>query len=246
MSYNIRLEVRKMAKDLMSNSSVERKLQLALRRQQLISDIEAFNSGARRYIHPPPTDLDDACLDDDLDIQDAEDMALYLPSSLGFTMLSMSPMHRIAQKEMELRCGQANDALHELRLDIGYTSFLYRTSVRTADSQQTKTRASSMLQSAEKNRSKHAMIYSSARSALGVLQAPKDIMDQYRNLADEDMVANTAIIDPRVTNASKTKLSWIFTIGGQGNTSNTSWMSECGSFKYAGPLPTMEFSSRFT
>ncbi len=239
MSYNVRLEVRKTAKYLMSNSSVERKLQLALQRQQLISDIEEFNSGARQYIHPPPTDLGDACLDDDLDIQDAEDMALYLPSCLGFTVLSTSPMHKIAQKEMELRCGQANDALHELRLDIGYTSFLYRTSVRTADSQQTKTRASSMLQSAEKNRSKHAMIYSSVRSALRVLQAPKNIMDQYRNLADEDMVANTAIIDPRVTSASKTKLSWIFTIRGQGNTSNTSWMSECESSKYADPLPTM-------
>jgi hypothetical protein len=83
-----------------------------------------------------------------------------------------------------------------------------------------------MLQSAEKNHSKHAKIYSLARSALLALQAPEDIMDQYQTLTDEDMVANTAIIEPRVTSASKTKLSWIFTIRGQGNTSDTSWMSE--------------------
>jgi hypothetical protein len=104
-----------------------------------MSDIDEFNSGARQYIHPPPADSHEITPDTDLEAPYAENMLLYLPSSLAFTILPTSPMHRISKKEMELRCGQANDALHELRLDIGYTSFLYRTSVRPADSQQKKT-----------------------------------------------------------------------------------------------------------
>ena len=58
-----------------------------------------------------------------------ETMPLFMPSSLDQADLKRMGLVDLAKKELELRKGQANDVLEELRLALGHKSLLFRTKV---------------------------------------------------------------------------------------------------------------------
>ena len=70
-----------------------------------------------------------------------ESVPLHLPSVVGMERLADLGMMRLAKLELRLREGQANDALHRIRMAIGLKSVAFRSKVRNANSQQKKTRA---------------------------------------------------------------------------------------------------------
>ena len=76
---------------------------------------------------------------------------LSLPSSLGKAELERLGKVELIEQELMLREGQANDALHSLRITIGMKSVALRTSVRQSKkSQKKKTRAWREVQNLEK------------------------------------------------------------------------------------------------
>jgi len=58
-----------------------------------------------------------------------EHMSIRMPSSVEYTDLQRLGLEPMALKELELRKGQANDALEGLRLALGHKALLYRNKV---------------------------------------------------------------------------------------------------------------------
>ena len=87
----------------------------------------------------------------------AENIVLFLPSSFAPNRFSPAWDH-----ELSLHLGQANDALHNLRISLGKKSSLFRTDIRSALSQQTKTRAWSRVYVVNDAANKSARIYRNA------------------------------------------------------------------------------------
>jgi len=54
-----------------------------------------------------------------------EHMSIFMPSSLQFAYIQRLGLVTMASQELELRQGQANDALKGLRLALGHKSFLF-------------------------------------------------------------------------------------------------------------------------
>jgi hypothetical protein len=152
----------------------------------------------------------------------AELATLYFPSSFAPTRYPGQSV-----KEMTLRTGQANDALHNLRIQLGKKSFLYRGHVRPARSQQTKTRAWSEIKGVEGSVRQYARYYASARRAMIRLNADEECLDRYQLLTRADLKVTTAISDPNARGQRHVHLSWFWTMDVQRDSQAEDWMEEC-------------------
>ncbi len=83
---------------------------------------------------------------------------LSLPSSQNLTTDSPKLLQDLAEVQLELEKGQANDALHKSRLAIGHKSFLYRYKIRRAP-----------------NYNSHTHAYNDVRSFQNVISAHTDM-----------------------------------------------------------------------
>ena len=92
----------------------------------------------------------------------AEDLSILLPSSLGWGWCVDHHLQALAEKEAKLRIAQANDAIHSMRLALGFKSALFRGQVRAANTQRTKTRAWDAIHSVDATVHQHARNYSMA------------------------------------------------------------------------------------
>ncbi|KIK75478.1 hypothetical protein PAXRUDRAFT_18971 [Paxillus rubicundulus Ve08.2h10] len=138
----------------------ERQLLLfAQHRNRLSGEISSFLADALSYLGPGyNTDSDEGDsqpLDEDgwdgrlndklpvgpLDGRAAESIHLPLPSALGVQRCRDDSLEWLAEQEMQLRMGQANDTLHELRLALADKAMLFRTNIRHSSSQAMSSRA---------------------------------------------------------------------------------------------------------
>ncbi|EAU92244.2 hypothetical protein CC1G_10130 [Coprinopsis cinerea okayama7 len=223
-------------------------LELVRRREQLRNDITEFlETGAGLFpqvdfdeyswVTPPQTnpeiegddedsdsgmelDPENPFLEDDRDPEDAD---VPLPSS--FSQLPVS-MESAAQKEIQLRIAQANDALETVRTEIGHKSFLYRSNIRLADGKKQKTRGYAAVKSVNQNMRHHIRLYNQARWSLRRLGANTEILERYRDLKPEHTKAITAIYQPNAPGQSRTTLSWIWTIEELGGSETTPYLEE--------------------
>ena len=156
-----------------------------------------------------------------------ESMSFNLPSTLGRDKCDALGIKSLVRKELRLRRGQANDTLHQLRVELGYKAFIHRTTVRHANSQQKATRARSLVQASGTTITRLRHIYNCAWTAMVRLGASTHTLDHYKVITDADLRVSTAIQDPRVTNAADTALSWIWTVDTRKEMDYSDWMEEC-------------------
>ncbi|KIK73880.1 hypothetical protein PAXRUDRAFT_177267, partial [Paxillus rubicundulus Ve08.2h10] len=76
-----------------------------------------------------------------LDGHATKSIHLPLPSALSVQRCQDDSLEWLAEQEMQLRTGQANDTLHELHLALVDKAMLFRTNVRHSSSQATSSRA---------------------------------------------------------------------------------------------------------
>ncbi|KIK80037.1 hypothetical protein PAXRUDRAFT_16006 [Paxillus rubicundulus Ve08.2h10] len=138
----------------------ERQLLLfALRHNRLSGEIASFLADAPSYLGPGyDTDSDEGGsqpLDEDgwdgrldgelpvgpLDGRATESIHLPLPLALSVQRCQDDSLEWLAEQEMQLRMGQANNTLHELCLALADKAMLFRTNVRHSSSQATSSRA---------------------------------------------------------------------------------------------------------
>lgn len=156
-----------------------------------------------------------------------EDVSLALPSSFGVAACNAAGISAQVDQEMDLRIGQANDALHQLRVLLGHKVYLYRTSIRHNKSQKGKTRAFSSLGRVQMSVRDEHRVYAHARRAMIKLGASSDLLARYQLLTSKDLKITTAAYDPSVHAQRSSKLAWFWKMDGARAVNESSWMKEC-------------------
>jgi hypothetical protein len=156
----------------------------------------------------------------------AEHIPLLLPSTLGSNWCVRHGVQALAIKESKLRYAQANDSVHGIRLALGFKSALFRTQVRNARTQQTKTRAWTAIQNVDTTVHQHARNYSMARDAYLNLQDTSGTSPELPPLLATDLRVNTVILGAAQVGQQNTQLPWIWSFGISDKEDGT-WMDEC-------------------
>ncbi|KAG1738665.1 uncharacterized protein EDB91DRAFT_1249202 [Suillus paluster] len=149
----LHIEVRRIGK----RTTETQRLDIARQRDRLQGQIDAFTQTALTHLgegfdaDDDPDDLNIDILDDlDDDLEDfigksdtwtnsPELTVIPLPSNLGVDRSKHCMAEDLIPLELSLREGQANDALHNLRIHLCNKAILFRTTVRQAKSQALKT-----------------------------------------------------------------------------------------------------------
>ena len=212
----------------------EGKLSLQSKRRRLQKKIDRFIKESTHYLcvnqRLPTTVIspdwfdEDEDLDKDVDggLGDAdaqpevglfpENVSLPLPSSFG-TEACQGSLKEVARCECRLREGQANDALHDVRVAVARKSFHCRTRVRNnAPSSGYTKRLRSYGETAviQTSINLSAKIYCTARSAMQVINPECEALRSLSHLTSKDLVASTAVVDPNARGMRNEGLSWIW------------------------------------
>ncbi|KAG1821433.1 hypothetical protein EV424DRAFT_1346903 [Suillus variegatus] len=155
------------------------------------------------------SDLDDHNPDPDPETHHAsifqpELTILPLPSNLGIVRCNELGLTDLMKEETALREGQANDALHAIRVHLGDKAVIFRNTIRSAKSQASSTRAWTQLAKLPDH----------------------DLLKKYLPLKKEHLKANAAVADPNARGQRDATLAWFWSINVQGDTSGNDWMTE--------------------
>lgn len=156
----------------------------------------------------------------------AEDIPLLLPSSLGWDWCVLHGHTSLAKKEATLRYAQATDAIHRIRLALGFKSALFRTQVRHARTQKTKSRAWTAVHSVDAAVHDHSRIYSMARDAYIKASDPSGDYPALPLLQVTDLRVDTSILGAAEVGQRNRQLPWIWSFGTSTSQDGT-WMGDC-------------------
>jgi hypothetical protein len=155
-----------------------------------------------------------------------EDVPILLPSSLGWEWCASHGVQSLAAKEARLRHAQANDSIHRIRLALGFKSALFRTQVRPAKTQKTKTRAWSAVHNADITVHEHARIYSMARDAYRNIRQARAGGADLPHLHPKDLHVATLVLGSEQVGQRNKQQSWIWSFGLTVEDDGT-WMDDC-------------------
>ncbi|KAI6029195.1 hypothetical protein BKA83DRAFT_4489157 [Pisolithus microcarpus] len=107
-------------------------------------------------------------------------MSIWMPSSIGAAKPTELGLHDLLKEERELRIGQANDCLDQLRTDLGNKAMLDRQNFRTANSTREGTRTKKEIQKVVARVNKHVRSYQRARQAILRLDPDANMAGKYQ------------------------------------------------------------------
>ena len=148
--------------------------------------------------------------------------ALPLPSSFKNLPNGWS---KVAKIEERLRVAQAEEALDDLRGDIGHKSYLYRAKKAASSSTKGVTRSFDEINRVEASMRQHIKRYESARWAMEQLGV-SDKYPRFRTISRGDTKAVTAVYDPNRAGERDAELSWIWKIHLKGDSANKDYLEE--------------------
>ncbi|KAG2073016.1 hypothetical protein BDR04DRAFT_1011773, partial [Suillus decipiens] len=169
--------------------------------------------------HPDPETHDTSIFQPELTI-------IPLPSNLGMARCKALDLMDLMKEEITLCEGQANDALHAIRVHLGDKAVIFRNTVQSAKSQASSTRAWTQVCLVETAMNLNARIYSQCRLQLAKLP-DHDLLEKYLPLKKEHLKASAAVADPNAHGQRDATLAWFWYIDVQGDTSGDDWMTEC-------------------
>jgi hypothetical protein len=235
------IEVRRIGR----RSTETQRLDIARQRDRIQGQIDEFTRSALTHLgegfdaDDDPDDLNidilDDIDDDPADFTETSDAwtnspeltIIPLPSNLGVEHCRRCMAEDLIPLEMSLREGQANDALHNLRIHLCNKAILFRTTVRQAKSQALKTRAWSQVTSVQQAVSLHASIYTKTRKQMIQLEPGPDQLQKYKPLLREQLKISTAIGDPNARGQRNESLAWFWSVEVDMEGPENSWNEEC-------------------
>ncbi|KAN0138822.1 hypothetical protein V8E53_003210, partial [Lactarius tabidus] len=160
-----------------------------------------------------------------IDHLNPEDLPIPLPSSVGWDWCVTHHSTSLATKEAQLRVAQANDSIHKICLALRYKSAIFCTQVRSANSQQKKTRAWNAVKSVEITVHENVCIYSMACNPYRTLHQAYLTGPDLPQLLPKDLHIATLIIGSEKTGQCNKQQSWIWSFG-QTTEDNGTWMDD--------------------
>ena len=150
---------------------------------------------------------------------------LSLPSAFTTDERHCHGLAALALQEVELRKGQANDALQSLCLALGQKTMLYRVKVRNQQASTGKTRTWKEVGNATYKVTRYARSYERARKALEGLGCLNQ--DIYKPLQEKDLSMSADILEENRYNQKNDELAWFWRIGDGNIVDPQCWMAEC-------------------
>lgn len=151
--------------------------------------------------------------------------AVPLPS--GVESMLPPALKQAAAVELELRIGEANDALQGIRTQIGYKSYVFRKQIRTVKGKKRRTRGFDNIQRSDDELSIQRKIYDNALKALKVLGAGEEVLSKYKKIKKDDLRTITAIAEPNARGESHRKLAWFWSLDVAGDSDKSEHLEEC-------------------
>ncbi|TEB23553.1 hypothetical protein FA13DRAFT_1639866, partial [Coprinellus micaceus] len=114
--------------------------------------------------------------------------------------------------EIELRVGEANDALASIREGIAYKSYTYLENIRPAKSKVKKTRGWTTIKTQDDELKTHVRRYKECRKALVQLRADDEILRRFQVLSEKEghLRTVTAIAEPNARGQMSEKAAWFW------------------------------------
>ncbi|KAG1908948.1 uncharacterized protein F5891DRAFT_1180522 [Suillus fuscotomentosus] len=145
-----------------------------------------------------------------LEIKKPEKAVIPLPSNLGQDTCTAIGINDLAKQELILRQGQANDALHNIRVYLADKVVIFRKTVHSVD------RAVSI----------QASIYLKCRKQLCSLGADDALLWRYQPLAKEHLKVSTAVANPNSRGQRNNTLPWFWSLDVAGGSESNDWLDE--------------------
>ena len=165
--------------------------------------------------------------DEDDEMEYAEQLSLCMPSSLGQKTLEEAGLKMLTLQEIELRVGQVNDALGDLRVELGQKALLFRTKIRHTKNTKGRTRAWKEVNNSSMEVMKHVRRYDRARRALVKLGVDDGILEKYQDIKKDDLKMSADILEENRVGQKNTTMAWFWRLGPQGDSLGNDWMEEC-------------------
>ncbi|KAG1731224.1 uncharacterized protein EDB91DRAFT_1238979 [Suillus paluster] len=207
----LHMDIRRLGQHLTENQQLE----IGQHHERLQGDID----------HWLATDSDDETADE-FRLFEPEKVVIPLPSNLGQGRCAELGTADMIHQEHVLREGQANDALHNIRVHLADKVVIFRKTVRTAKSQAKSTRAWAQIHAVDRAVSINASIYSKCWSQLGKLGAANILLNRYRPLLKEHLQVSTAVADPNARGQRNSMLAWFWSMDVEGDSDSSDWLNE--------------------
>jgi hypothetical protein len=156
-----------------------------------------------------------------------EKIRLWLPSSFTKPERVKMGLGQVAEVEVELREGQANDALEALRASLAEKSLRFRTEVKPAKSQKTMTRAWDSIHRADRQIKGAVRCYRLAHNALKELEAPQELLAQYQEIQKKDLKMSRDIVEENRVGQRSSELPWFWRLDSKWDENRGEFLKEC-------------------
>ena len=163
---------------------------------------------------------------DDLAVANPESIKICMPSSFGVATLRDVGLLHLAEEEIQLRGGQANDCLDKLRNSLGEKSILYRINKRSSMSNRTDTRSKQDIRRVGLKINRDVRSYHRAIHALTSLDASQSLQHKYKLITHEDLGLSKDITEENRFGQSSHLLPWFWRIEGA-DSGASNWNNEC-------------------
>ncbi|KIK74155.1 hypothetical protein PAXRUDRAFT_20157 [Paxillus rubicundulus Ve08.2h10] len=163
----LQLRISGLVKQGGANPTVTERLDIDRQKTRLDNMIDDFSRKANQYLAEDILVGQGHADSDWHDVELGDEEILPLPSNIGANQCRDHGVGHLVDDELCLQQGQANDALHNIRIDLGHWSFLYHTTVRQAKhSQQKKLRAWDAVHQVNTALNVHTVIYHQCRKVM--------------------------------------------------------------------------------
>ena len=240
---SLRVDIRALGR----NPPSEEKERVQERREALQTKVRAFQQQGRGPIPLDSTPIQEPSdsgesdeegffMDNESEWEEDEDVELPieqvrlgLPSSFDMAERVQMGLGRLEEIEIELREGQANDALEALRAGLAEKSLRFRTEVKPAKGQRTMTRAWDSIHRADKQIKAAVGSYRLARNALERLGAGEELLNQYQEIRKEDLKMSRDIVEENRVGQRSSELAWFWRLDRKRDGDQGEFLKECES-----------------
>jgi hypothetical protein len=182
-------------------------------RQRLRADIKKWRN-QQQEVMPSATDLVM-----EVWISDPEHETLYLPSDIALDKHAEYGLSRLAVEELQLREGEAYDALDSVRHAVKYATCLRADKHKHAKGQMMNLRAGDLVRDAENKQAKCVAKYQHARLAMiGLGRSAEYLQETFPEMKPQDLWMKDVSDKHKVGDGMVTE-GWIWRVGALGNMS---------------------------
>lgn len=241
---------------------MNKKIDLARRRQRLRARINSFTHAGNEHIDEEAMDIAKETilegLEDDLSDEeevlaakaampptaqeDPENQKLPFPSAIPFDQRQYFKLQGLLTKELEMRKGQANDALQRIREALSQLAWQFKSNVRTASSTKQSTRAWEGVAALSRELRLQRRIYNHSRQTMIKLSCFETVNAEFPLLEERDCKPSAIVADPNARGISNQGLPWFWSRVEEAGGKDI-YMSECVYFFKEHNLLLIWFSS---